>query len=108
MKLLAAVIAIIFVGWAATAAEQSRHEALGAVVVTKVERIEVIVEVESSVETPYADSLIDWDEINRQDDCLWTFLRDSELEITFEMVWAAGVLTDALGGACRVIGEDDE
>jgi len=33
---------------------------------------------------------------------------EQQLELTFEMVWAAGEVTDALGGACFVIGEDDE
>ena len=58
--------------------------------------------------TPIADSLIDWDEQERQNLCLWTFLQESGVELTFENVIAAGDWTDALGGACAVIGEYDE
>lgn len=60
------------------------------------------------VETPYADSLIDWDEQDRQNDCLWEFLQDSDVELTLETVIAAGDWTDALGGACAAIGEASE
>ena len=69
----------------------------------------VVVEVEvepEPVATPIADSLVDWDEQERQSDCLWTFMQDSELELSLEMVWAAGEVADALGGACYLIGED--
>ena len=67
----------------------------------------VEVEVEPEPEpTPIADSLIDWDEQERQNLCLWTFLQESGVELTFENVIAAGDWTDALGGACAVIGED--
>ncbi|HEY7824473.1 MAG TPA: hypothetical protein VIG24_16650 [Acidimicrobiia bacterium] len=58
------------------------------------------------VETPYADSLIDWDEQDRENDCLWEFLQDAEVELTLDTVIAAGDWTDALGGACAAIGED--
>jgi hypothetical protein len=58
--------------------------------------------------TPVLDGLVDWAEQDRQDACLWEFLKRSGVELTLETVLAAGVWTDALGGACRVIGEDDE
>ena len=57
-------------------------------------------------DTPYADSLIDWDEQDRQNDCLWEFLQASGVELTLQTVIAAGDWTDALGGACEAIGED--
>lgn len=60
------------------------------------------------VPTPILDSLIDWEEQDRQSLCLYEFMLESGLEFTLESVWAAGDLTDALGGACLVIGEDDE
>jgi hypothetical protein len=59
-------------------------------------------------DTPILDGLVDWVEQDRQDECLWRFLQASGVELTLETVMAAGVWTDALGGACRVIGEDDE
>jgi ABC-type phosphate/phosphonate transport system substrate-binding protein len=62
--------------------------------------------------TPLIDSLIsdeEWDEIERQSDCLFEFLKaEVGHEITLERVLAAGYWTDALGGACLVIGEDNE
>lgn len=58
------------------------------------------------IETPYADSLIDWNEQERQNDCLWEFLQDAGVELTLNAVIAAGNWTDALGGACAAIGED--
>jgi hypothetical protein len=60
------------------------------------------------VATPHADSLIDWDEQDRQNDCLWEFLQASGVDLTLQSVLAAGEWTDALGGACAAIGEDDE
>lgn len=58
------------------------------------------------VATPHADSLIDWDEQERQNACLWEFLQDADVELTLDTVIAAGDWTDALGGACAAIGED--
>jgi len=68
---------------------------------------QVAVQTETETETPYADSLIDWDEQDRQNDCLWQFLQDAEVELTLDTVIAAGDWTDALGGACAAIGDDD-
>jgi len=56
--------------------------------------------------TPIADSRIDWVEQERQNACLWEFLQASGVELTLQSVLAAGEWTDALGGACAVIGED--
>lgn len=58
--------------------------------------------------TPILDSLIDWDEMDRENDCLWEFLQQHDVELTLESVWAAGEWTDALGGACAAIGDDNE
>ena len=64
------------------------------------------------VETPVIDALMDegWEaEMDRQSDCLYQFIREHVLnDITLEVVFAAGYWTDALGGACLVIGEDSE
>ncbi len=106
MRLVASVLALIVFGWALVAAAESRQPDPDVQVVV-VER-EVRVEVEPDTVTPFADSLIDWDEVARQEDCLWRFMQDHNLELTFDMVWAANEVTDALGGACFVIGEDDE
>jgi hypothetical protein len=59
-------------------------------------------------ETPYADSLVDVDEAERQGACLWEWMRGQEVELTLESVLAAGYWTDTLGGACYLIGEEDE
>jgi hypothetical protein len=63
---------------------------------------------EVEVETPYADSLMDVDEAERQGACLWEWMRGQDVELTLESVLAAGYWTDTLGGACYLIGEDDE
>jgi hypothetical protein len=109
VKLAGTVIVLTVFGWALVASADARHEALEPTVVTKLERIEVLVEVEREwVDTPFADSLVDWAEVERQDGCLWRFMVEHELELSFDMVWAAGEVTGALGGPCKVIGEDDE
>ena len=61
-------------------------------------------------DTPIADSLIeDWDEIDRQSDCLFEYLQEHlGYEITLEAVLYAGAWLDILGGPCLVIGVDDE
>ena len=105
MRLIAAVIVLIVFGWALLAAAESRVEPV--TVVSQPDVIVRTVEVEPETVTPFADSLIDWDEQERQSDCLWTFMQDSELELSLEMVWAAGEVADALGGACYLIGEDE-
>jgi len=54
------------------------------------------------------DDLLDWDELERQSGCLWVFLVEQKLEISSESVLAAGAWSDLHGGACALIGEDDE
>jgi hypothetical protein len=102
------VLGLLLFGWALVAAAEARLEPPKPALV----RTEVVVrtvEVEPvEVETPIADGLLDWVELERQTDCLWELLQREQVEITFEVVIAAGVWTDALGGACLVIGEDDE
>lgn len=62
------------------------------------------------VETPVIDALItddEWAELHRQSDCLFDWLQKQVgYEITLDRVVAAGYWTDALGGACYVMGED--
>jgi hypothetical protein len=104
LRLIAAVIGLIVFGWALLASAESREEP---VTVSQPDVIIRTVVVEPETVTPFADSLIDWDEQERQSDCLWTFMQDSELELSLEMVWAAGEVADALGGACYLIGEHE-
>lgn len=111
MKLAAAVLGSILFGWALVASAEARHRAAGtATVEYRVVTVEVQPPVDPAfeVETPTSDALVDWRELDRQTDCLWTLLQREQVAITFEIVMAAGVWTDALGGACHVIGEDDE
>jgi hypothetical protein len=110
---VAGVVAIVAFGWALVTAADSRHEAKPPVFTTLVFEVEVPAASEWAelvdVATPVADSLVAWDELDRQTDCLWKFLRASGVDITLQTVLAAGTLTDALGGAClTTIGEDDE
>lgn len=60
------------------------------------------------VDTPIADSLVDVDEAERQGECLWWWMKEQGVEFTLNSVLAAGYWTDELGGACHLIGEDDE
>ena len=105
MRLFGAVIGLVAFGWALLAAAESRQEP---VIVSQPDVIIRTVVVEPETVTPFADSLIDWDEQDRQSDCLWTFMQDSELELTLEMECSSAEVADALGGACYLIGEDDE
>jgi hypothetical protein len=108
MKLVAFVLGMTVFGWALVAAAESRQPGVEREIRTVVIEREVEAAVELDEATSFADSLIDWDEVDRQNDCLWRFMQDHNLELTFDMVWAASEVTDALGGACFVIGEDDE
>ena len=58
-------------------------------------------------DTPYADSLVDFDEVERDTDCLWVILREQfGWDITMERVTAAALWTYELGGACAVLEGD--
>ena len=106
MKLAAAIIGLTLFGWALVSAADSRRETPEATVEYRVVTVEVEPE---TFDTPIADALVDWVEHERQSDCLWVFLTDHfGHELTLDRVLAAGAWTDALGGACLVIGEDDE
>jgi hypothetical protein len=106
-RLALGVLGLLLFGWALVAAAEARVEPpKPALVYTEV--LVRTVEVEPvEVETPIADALVDWVEFERQTDCLWTLLQEAGVDITFEIVVAAGTWTDALGGACLVIGVDD-
>ena len=110
MRPVAVTVALIGFGWAVVTAADARHEQVRPQVMTEVivHRIEMLPEDEPDVETPYADSLVDWVELDRQTDCLWTLLQDAGVDLTLEVVLAAGTWSDALGGACLMIGEDDD
>jgi hypothetical protein len=109
VKVAGALVGMMVFGWSLVAAADARHELLEPTRVTRVLSRTVPVEVEPSpVETPHADRLVDWADVERQTECLWEFLRAHGVELTLATVVAAGDWTDALGGACLVIGEDDE
>ncbi|HEY7825038.1 MAG TPA: hypothetical protein VIG24_19515 [Acidimicrobiia bacterium] len=50
----------------------------------------------------------EWAEFERQSECLWRLMRDRDMPITYENVVAADVWAEHNGGACLLIGEDDE
>ena len=62
----------------------------------------------TDVPPPVLDSYTDVDEAERQGLCLWEWMQAQELEITLKSVLVAGEWTDLNGGACLLIGEDDE
>jgi hypothetical protein len=71
-------------------------------------RVEAVDQSYDSTPTPVIDSLIDWEEQDRQNNCLWFYLEKLGWELTLESVMLAGSWADANGGACLLIGEDDE
>jgi hypothetical protein len=106
VRTVVAVAGMLTFGWALVTAADARHEPVEARSYTQVFVQTVTPDVEEDA-TPYADSLVDWVEHERQTDCLWVFLEAHGVELTLAVVLAAGDWTDALGGACLVIGEDD-
>ena len=59
-------------------------------------------------QTPISDSLVDWEQVERETDCLWEFLQDHfGRDITLDRVLAAGYWTGELGGACALTGDTD-
>jgi hypothetical protein len=107
VRVAGVVVGLMAFGWALVAAADSRQEPVQGMTWTET-FVQTVAAGPDLVETPHADSLVDWDEVDRQTDCLWLLLQDAGVELTLEVVLAAGVWTDALGGACLVIGEDDE
>jgi hypothetical protein len=110
---VAQLLGLLAFSWALVTAADARNDAKPETVAYRV--VAIPEETEPSpwekalaVETPLSDALVDFDELERQTDCLWEYLKASGVEITLEIVLAAGTWTDALGGACFVIGEDDE
>jgi hypothetical protein len=108
VKGTAATVALIVFGWALVTAADARHDAKPAQVAYQVVTVTAPVQDVGPVETPYADSLTDVEEAERQGGCLWEWMREQQVEFTLESVVAAGYWTDTLGGACYLIGEDDE
>lgn len=108
MRLLGSIIALCVFGWGLVASAEARYETPPTKVVTRYQIIEVTPEPAAWVETPIADARVNWTKVARDDECLWQLLQRHQVEITFEIVWAAGVWADALGGPCMMIGEDDE
>ena len=106
MAWVSLVFALMAFGWALVTAADARHEA-------KPDNVRVVVvEVEPErvpEPTPFADSLVDFDALERETDCLWVILQEQfGWDITMERVTAAALWTHELGGACHLIGEDDE
>jgi len=107
-RLASAAVALMLFGWALVTAADARHDAVEPRVFREVFVRTVEVEEVEYRPTPIADSLVDWVDLERQTECLWEFLQASGVDLTLQNVMAAGTWTDALGGACLVIGEDDE
>jgi hypothetical protein len=103
------LLAGIVWSWALVAAADARHERKPVEVAYQVVTVEVEPEVRVPAPTPIADSLVDWEELERDTDCLWVILQEHfGWDITMERVTAGALWTHELGGACYLIGEDDE
>jgi len=102
VKGAAVAVGLLVFGWALVAAADARHELSGPQVVS--ETFVQVVEVEREWVTPFADSLVDWAEVDRQSDCLYDWLlSEVGYGMSLEQVWAGGYWTDALGGACSLM-----
>jgi len=74
------------------------------VIVKEYETIVRTEERQERVDTPILDSLVDWEEWERESDCLFEYLKlHVGYDITLDAVLAAGYWTDTLGGACSVM-----
>ena len=105
VRAAAAVVGLLVWSWALVAAADARHEAKPAQVSYQVVRVETRPEPKP---TPYADSLVDFDALERETDCLWVILQEQfGWDITMERVTAAALWTHELGGACHLIEEDE-
>jgi hypothetical protein len=60
------------------------------------------------VPTPVIDEMVDWEQVERDIDCLWDLLQSAGVEISMETVWAFGVWADAQGGPCVLTGEGED
>ena len=108
MKPVGVVVGLMAFGWALVTAADARHESAPTQVAYQVITVEVEPEPRKDAPTPIADALVDWEELERDTDCLWVILQDTfGYEITMERVTAAALWTHELGGACHLIGEDD-
>ena len=104
---LSLLFALLAFGWALVTAADARHAALPPQVQYEVVLVEQEVE-RVPQPTPIADSLVDFEEVERQTDCLWVLLEEHfGYDITMERVTAAALWTHELGGACAVIGENN-
>ena len=107
-RLAGIVFALCAFGWALVASAESRIVTPDPMMVTRIHTVLLEPEPVPVVATPHADALVNWDKMDRDNDCLWELLQREQVELTFKNVWAAGVWADALGGPCLMIGEDDE
>jgi len=87
----------VTVGWVAAPGPATITEH---VIVSKTET--VLVEPEP-VPTPFADSLVDWDRLEAETDCLWDFLQENGIPLTLSNVLTSGDWVDMHGGACAVM-----
>ena len=90
----------------------ARHQALPPEVYNEVVVVEKRVSVyDDPVSTPIIDELVGeerFEYLERESDCLFEYLRSYVgYEITLDLVLAGGYWTEALGGACNLIGEGE-
>jgi hypothetical protein len=75
---------------------------------TFVRTVEVQAEREPFEPRPEGLTDAEWSQYERQAGCQWTLMRDRDMPITFENVVAVDIWAEHHGGACAMIGEDDE
>lgn len=75
---------------------------------TRYETFTETIYIEKEIDEPPTQSSQSIQESERQGFCLWEFMRQRDIDITLHNVIVSGEWTDIRGGACYLIGEDDE
>ena len=108
VRTVAVAAAGLVAGWALATVTQEEPAAQTAHQVI-VRTVEVEVEREPEPEPePLAEVGMSVEEYERETECLWEFMQKHDLEMSPGMVLAATESTRMFGGACYLMGDDDE
>jgi len=106
LRMVAVGLAGVTAGWTlATVMQDEPVAQTDHQVIVRTVEVEVEVEVEPE---PAAEVSLSADEYERETECLWEFMQKHDLEMSPGMVLAATESTRMFGGACYLMGDDDE
>jgi hypothetical protein len=75
VKPVALTVGLMAFGWALVSSADARHEAIPTEVAFQVMTVQVQPEEPEEVETPLADALVDWVQVEADSECLWELLQ---------------------------------